>query len=305
MADSASVEESAMLRNRVTDQPREVDVVLTQRVGGYDVTVSIEARASDRKATVEWVERMIGKHQDLPTSSLVLISESGFTGAARELATTKGVTTVAPADLDGDDDSLKAIRDLDAVWGKVSSMTPVDLNLYVRLPDGSGAMFPCGPALDLFLEDGTWVGRTGDLARAVLGASQRALITKLDIGNAEDGETRTFTMCVDGPFEVKLAGAPSGLNVCARYEETDPFEFHVIGRVDIEVQMTVRVGEIPIDAKSFDGVAVAFGQGSIGDEEAQIIISEGPNGSKSGTFRMRDADGNTLEGAALDFEEGV
>src|SRR3954447_25916201 len=79
---TATVEESAMLVHRTTGELREVDVVIRSYVAGYQIIVGIEARASARKADLPWVESIIGKHSELPTSQLVLVSESGFTGPA-------------------------------------------------------------------------------------------------------------------------------------------------------------------------------------------------------------------------------
>ena len=64
--------------------------MLRSKIGSHEVIVSIEARASARKADSTWVEMMLGKHEDLPTSKLVLVSENGFTDPARRHAAAKG-----------------------------------------------------------------------------------------------------------------------------------------------------------------------------------------------------------------------
>ncbi len=61
-----------MLESRAGGE-REVDVAISSEVAGHKVTVSVEATASRRPATVEWVERMVKKHESLPTSKLVLV----------------------------------------------------------------------------------------------------------------------------------------------------------------------------------------------------------------------------------------
>jgi hypothetical protein len=55
LAGDATIEESAMLLHRTTGEPPEVDVVLHRKSGSHEVVVSIEARASARKADVLWV----------------------------------------------------------------------------------------------------------------------------------------------------------------------------------------------------------------------------------------------------------
>jgi hypothetical protein len=94
---AAVVEESKMLPSRTTGSLREVDVLLTSKVGGHPVMVGIEARHSKRKATVEWVEQQMCKHDDLGTSKLVLVSGSGFTPDAAARAKAHGIVAMTPA----------------------------------------------------------------------------------------------------------------------------------------------------------------------------------------------------------------
>src|SRR4051812_31100159 len=87
LAEGAERTASAMLRNSLTGDLREVDVTLHTITGpGYETTIAIEATAKTRKASVDWVEQMIGKHKNLPTNQVVLVSERGFTKQGRKLA---------------------------------------------------------------------------------------------------------------------------------------------------------------------------------------------------------------------------
>jgi len=101
MVEDATVEESAMLRNRLTGEDREVDVVIRSTSAGHDIAVSVEATSGSRKADASWVERMVGKHANLPTNKLVLVSEGGFTPQARQLAQQENAVALAPEDLSG------------------------------------------------------------------------------------------------------------------------------------------------------------------------------------------------------------
>lgn len=85
------VTESESLLDRTSGMPREVDVVVRGRVGEHDVIVSVECRDHRRRATVEWVEQMLMKHQSLPTSKLILVSASGFTRSALLKAGSNGI----------------------------------------------------------------------------------------------------------------------------------------------------------------------------------------------------------------------
>jgi hypothetical protein len=80
-----------MLRDRTTQELREVDVVIETAVADSQVLISIECCKLGRPATVEWVERMICKHADLPTDRLILVARSGFTKQASAKALKHGI----------------------------------------------------------------------------------------------------------------------------------------------------------------------------------------------------------------------
>jgi hypothetical protein len=96
--DRAAVEESRELRDRVTGRLREVDIVIESAVGDYPVFVCIECCDRSRPATVEWVEQQHGKHANLPTNKLILVSRSGFTQSALDKARLYNIETLAIAD---------------------------------------------------------------------------------------------------------------------------------------------------------------------------------------------------------------
>ncbi|MGE3686619.1 MAG: restriction endonuclease [Acidimicrobiia bacterium] len=77
------VTESKMLRDSESNEDREVDVVMEGMVGDERLTISIEVKADRRRAGTPWIDSMIGKHQRMPTSKLVLVSWSGFSRPAQ------------------------------------------------------------------------------------------------------------------------------------------------------------------------------------------------------------------------------
>jgi hypothetical protein len=85
-ASGSTVTESKPLTDSATGEEREVDIYIESIVDGLPVRISIECTECARPSTVEWVERMIGKHQDLPTDVLYLFSRNGFTEPAIEKA---------------------------------------------------------------------------------------------------------------------------------------------------------------------------------------------------------------------------
>ena len=94
LSDSAEVEESLMVRDRTTGELREIDIGIRSDIGGYPILVAVECTERSRPAGTPWVEEMWGKHASLPTSELVLISASGFSGPALAKAKSYGVTAL-------------------------------------------------------------------------------------------------------------------------------------------------------------------------------------------------------------------
>ncbi len=137
---------------------REVDVVITASVAGHAVSVGVEASTGSRPATVEWVERMIGKHGDLPTNKLVLFSGNGFTPAALEKAWAHGIAAISAADVvDNRADEL-VLNGLERLWMKTIQLTPDQARVFVARPDATTAWFKAPADLHLFNSEGESLG---------------------------------------------------------------------------------------------------------------------------------------------------
>ena len=89
------ITESKNLADSLTGESREVDIVIEVKISNYPVTISIECINYGRPATVEWVERMFGKHRNLPTDKLVLVSKSGFSKNAEIKAKALNIGTLS------------------------------------------------------------------------------------------------------------------------------------------------------------------------------------------------------------------
>jgi len=94
LAERCSVVESAMLRDKVTNEEREIDILITTTAGSYTLTIGVEVVSWARPAGTPWVERMRARHDNLPVDKLVLVSESGFTGPAEVKAKFYGIETL-------------------------------------------------------------------------------------------------------------------------------------------------------------------------------------------------------------------
>ena len=98
LGSGATVSESCLLEDRVTHQLREVDIVIETTVAESSIRIGIECCDLSRRASVEWVERMCGKHSHLPVDKLLLVSRSGFTRTAFAKAAIFGADALTFAD---------------------------------------------------------------------------------------------------------------------------------------------------------------------------------------------------------------
>src|SRR5689334_4187531 len=116
-AAGAKVVESKLLKDRITGTRREVDICITTEVAGHSVVISVECRDRSRRADVTWVEEMHSKHDRLPTNTLVIVSSTGFTPEATEVAKVYGIETVELEKLDAES-AQQLFGGKGALWAK-------------------------------------------------------------------------------------------------------------------------------------------------------------------------------------------
>lgn len=265
-AQGAQVQESAMLTDKVIGIEREVDVVVTGSDAGRQVVVSVEATSHGRKATIEWVERMICKHADLPTNQLVLVSESGFTPEAKRKADAKGVTVLTPEAIDDGEADGAVAKGLASVWAKRVATTPY--NVVLELERDEPADFQPQPDTPVLLADGAVVGSIAELATASVQSRLREVTEDVMRQVDRDG---FVTLDFRSEFE----------------EATDPAEgvvggFHVDDGVGVRRIRAVRlllvcevvVREVPLSHRRLDTVPYASGVIDMPDEDLVIVVTE-------------------------------
>jgi hypothetical protein len=91
----ALVTESKLLTDFRTGAEVEVDVVIEGSVSGIDIKIGIECIDRSRPATIEWVNQMIQKHNDLPLNKTILVSKSGFSAGALKKAKAYGIEAIS------------------------------------------------------------------------------------------------------------------------------------------------------------------------------------------------------------------
>jgi hypothetical protein len=139
MAGTATVTESKPLVDRHTGTEREVDICIETMVGGHDLVISIECQDRGRTADVSWVEQLKAKHERLPTNALVLVSRSGLTTEALEVAKLSGIEALTFEDLD-EQAVARIFGPLGTLWAKELTLSPTKVVMRVAavndlLPD--------------------------------------------------------------------------------------------------------------------------------------------------------------------------
>jgi hypothetical protein len=92
-ARGARVTESALLQERDGDGVREVDILIEDDIAGETVRMAVECRDQERKASVEWIDQIIGKYRDLDVQKIIAVSRSGFSAQAEAKAAANNIET--------------------------------------------------------------------------------------------------------------------------------------------------------------------------------------------------------------------
>lgn len=255
LSPDSDVRESVFLADRYSGEEREIDVVIRKSVAGHDLIISVDCIAHERPATIEWVDRMIGKHQSLPTDVLVLVSESGFTKSAQNKARLANVRAV----------SIREALDVDwtSIVGKSERLffarfdfTPTGCTLLLKQDDGA-TKYSVGPELALASADGKRQGTVMDCARAAL--HDRKTATDIMDRMTKDGKG-------EGTFDIAFPDSVLAIDNAGNPHEVLKLEFTFSGtRVTDPIELKHGVwGETPI----------AYGEGSTGFGKTFLAIEE-------------------------------
>jgi hypothetical protein len=200
--ESMKVTSPAMVTDKATGSPREVDVTVETHVAGHKVVVGIECRAQGRPQTVEWVEAMYGKHAHLETDAraLVLVSSTGFTRDALTLAKFLGVEAITPGQATPAFVG-KVVNNLTSLWAQVADLQPDRMQLWVQWPEGDTQVVDASPEMGIYLPDGTLVCDAKTLRDVVM--------SKFDMNNdVFHGATGEETFFEFGQEHPMLGDAP-------------------------------------------------------------------------------------------------
>ncbi|MGO9099698.1 MAG: hypothetical protein ACLP9Y_09765 [Mycobacterium sp.] len=298
LAEGAEKEESAMLTNSVTGEKREVDVVLRIRTAGVELVIGVEATGlSDarRQASLQpeaslqpdpvdvgWVEEMIGKHANLPTDKVILVSETGFTPQARDLALkTRKMVPVSPETLGDGDPAFRIVNAVRSLWPKRVDLSPESARVFIDVPGEGIKWFQASPDLDVFARDGRGPELLLPVIHALIRSNFLRIAKDIDLANIAEDFDGAALITVGPGWTVEFDGEEQSLY--ARYQEGEKTEFHRIDGMEITAKIVIRVrGVIPLHHRRLAEIDVnyAFGEGSFGDTPALIVATEGEGGSK-------------------------
>lgn len=280
MAGDAQVVESAMLTNRVTGEEREVDVVIRSTVAGHEMVLGIEATM--KKGSSPWVEQMIGKHADLPTDRLVLVAERGFSAPARRYAAQKGIALITPEDLKDADPALKIVSRLERVWPKGVALTPEQLRIIVKKPDGTmQRVRDIPPDAVVYLGDGRIVGNPWHMFKALFESQFPRLAEMIGLPDITDDRDEFFVLelgKLDEPWGLLRYGGFVPLYL--RWELAPEPEMHQIYVMEYTGRAVINIAEVRLTHRRFDESMVAYGEAPLGGQDALFVITEDAGGAQ-------------------------
>ena len=87
---------------RRSETRREVDVSIRGQVGPDQVLVMVECRDRSRPATIQWIDEVVAKAQDIGATNVVIVTTGGFSKSAIKYAGNVGIAIRELESLDAD-----------------------------------------------------------------------------------------------------------------------------------------------------------------------------------------------------------
>ncbi len=91
----AKITESKMLYDPISEQNREIDILIEDNSGPYTFRIDIECTAKSRPLGVPALEQLISKHKNVEIHKTVIVSKSGFTVSAQKFAKKKQIDAIS------------------------------------------------------------------------------------------------------------------------------------------------------------------------------------------------------------------
>lgn len=269
LAGDEGVAESAMVKPRRGRSDREVDVVVERKIGQHTIRVSIEASKTARPATIEWVERMVGKHAKLPTDKLVLYSGRGFTREALQEAVACNVIAIGQEPLGAQE--AKVLAGLKSVWAKMLNLTPEQTQIEARRPDGTTWRFGPAPDTMLFFEDGQRFpfDFAPTLSKKIHGG-MRTIVDQVNLRDIAQALETTFVVELT-PFGVTIDDVEHRFFV--RCEAPAGAELHEVLCVRVRGIAKIDVQKVDLAHSKLGEAQVATGDFKLGEHSGLVVAS--------------------------------
>lgn len=100
LAPDADVLHDVRIEGRRTNTKRQIDVLVKQRVGQYEITIIIDCKDYKHPVDVKGVEEFYGLLDDVGAQKGVLVCPSGFTSTAKRRAADLQIDLYSPVDTD-------------------------------------------------------------------------------------------------------------------------------------------------------------------------------------------------------------
>jgi hypothetical protein len=273
---------SAMVRSKVPGvRKREVDIRVQAEVDGLPVYIGIEVSESkSRRKTIEWVERMHGKHEHLSTSKLVLVSSSGFTKAALKLAEYYDIQAITPGEVTSGFVG-EIVNNLTSLWLETLNFTAEKVFFWVDPPIGD-------PGLPVEVRPDIWASMAVYRADSTPMWSVGQLVThwvreKIDVSRVDlrdvEGKEKRFNLVQPGP--VIINGGP--IFLIGGDDPRPPKTLRHVTRFEIDGKLDVSGKELPLKHGHFDGTNYSSSTAVLDDLKFHLAIIEGGDGKRIGT----------------------
>lgn len=270
----AQVCPSEELVDRLTGAKREVDIVIRHTVGNHRVTISVECTAEARPASVQWVDRLAGTHQSLPTDKLILVSAAGFSKEATAKSQALGIDTYTLADATTLDwasvvHGVPEIRLVSFIVPYLTGATVVLRGGPVELEVPRDTDFSVNP---LYNADGKLVGTPKDIVNEWLRNSNVVRFAE-EHAFTDDGTILEFEVPMKQGVEIEL------------------FDGRRLPVHSIRVQAKCRKEEqtMELQRAAYGDAALTFGGGSSFSHPVDVVMAQRPGEQAMVAFRISGA----------------
>jgi len=277
-AAGSTVTESKLLVDSKTGEEREVDIYIESNVDGIPVNISIECTETERPVSSEWVERMKGKHEDLPTDVLVLVSRSGFYKPAIDKAKAYRKHVIALETLD-ETSAERLFNGANSLFCKTSAQTPTKVVIGLAAGDGLPAkeetfLLPADNTIMIFNGSGQEIGSLQILVSQIL-RSPKAICQFLKI--CED-KHKQFTARSDSVTDGQ------GNPIFLRHDGPNHRILRLIASVTISGDVVVNTSPLALDHGKLEDTTVAWGTVPYEGKQALLVASQDKTGTTKASF---------------------